>query len=108
MKWEGINVNTSAEGWNKTFKICGEYTFDNVYTGGSFYDGEWYYASLSFNKKWEDNQWNDNYYWFTPTHSGPTDVVFESTVDRKWYIQESGTYDFEFDTKNLTLKVTKK
>lgn len=108
VKWEGIKVNTSAEGWNKTFKICGEYTFDNVYTGGSFYDGEWYYASLSFNKKWEDNQWKDNYYWFTPTHSGPTDVVFESTVDRKWYIQESGTYDFEFDTKNLTLKVTKK
>ena len=108
VKWEGINVNTSAEGWNKTFKICGEYTFDNVYTGGSFYDGEWYYASLSFNKKCEDNQWNDNYYWFTPTHSGPTDVVFENTVDRKWYIPESGTYDFEFDTKNLTLKVTKK
>ena len=108
VKWEGINVNTSAEGWNKTFKICGEYTFDNVYTGGSFYDGEWYYASLSFYKKWEGNQWNDNYYWFTPTHSGPTDVVFESTVDRKWYIQESGTYDFEFNTKNLTLKVTKK
>lgn len=104
VKWEGINVNTTAKG----FKICGEYTFDNVYTGGSFYDGEWYYASLSFDKKWEDNKWNDNYYWFTPTHSGPTDVVFESTVDRKWYIPESGTYDFEFDTKNLTLKVTKK
>ena len=104
VKWEGINVNTTAKG----FKICGEYTFDNVYTGGSFYDGEWYYASLSFDKKWEDNKWNDNYYWFTPTHSGPTDVVFENTVDRKWYIPESGTYDFEFDTKNLTLKVTKK
>lgn len=104
VKWEGINVNTTAKG----FKICGEYTFDNVYTGGSFYDGEWYYASLSFDKKLEDNKWNDNYYWFTPTHSGPTDVVFESTVDRKWYIPVSGTYDFEFDTKNLTLKVTKK
>lgn len=104
VKWEGINVNTTAEG----FKICGEYTFDNVYTGGSFYDGEWYYASLSFYKKWENNQWTDNYYWFTSTHSGPTDVVFESTVDRKWYIPESGTYDFEFNTNTLQLTVTKK
>lgn len=103
VKWEGINVNTSAD-----FKICGEYTFDNVYTGGSFYDGEWYYASLSFNKKWENNQCTDNYYWFTSTHSGPTDVVFESTVDRKWYIPESGTYDFEFNTNTLQLTVTKK
>ena len=104
VKWEGINVNTTAKG----FKICGEYTFDNVYTGGSFYDGEWYYASLSFYKKWENNQWTDNYYWFTSTHSGPTDVVFESTVDRKWYIPESGTYDFEFNTNTLQLTVTKK
>lgn len=108
VKWEGINVNTSAEGWDKTFKICGEYTFDNVYTGGSFYDGEWYYASISFNKQYQDNKWNDNSYWFHSGHSGPTDVVFESTVDRKWSIQESGTYDFEFNTNTLKLTVTKK
>ena len=108
VKWEGIYVNTSTEGWDKTFKICGQYTFDKVYSDGSFYDGEWYYASLNFYKKWEDNQWKDNSYWFHSGHSGPTDVVFESTVDRKWSIQESGTYDFEFNTNTLKLTVTKK
>ena len=41
------------------------------------------------------------------TYSNATPVLFESDGDRKWKMTESGNYTFVFDTKNLTLKVTK-
>ena len=90
-RWTSVKVNTNNEG----FKICGENVLpDNLWAG------EWYHSNVS----WD----NEYYHWNGSTYGNPTNVVFEKTSDRKWYMSESGTYDFEFDTKNLTLKVTKK
>lgn len=93
-KWtEYVDVNTN--GWDGTFKICGVNTTDN------FWDGEWYNAQLDNNGAW---------WWNGDTYGQETPVLFENIGghDRKWKMTESGTYDFVFDTKNLTLKVTKK
>ena len=94
-RWTSVEVNTGTAGWDGTFKIRGENVLPD-----SFWQGEWYHSNVS----WAP----DSYWWNGYTYGYPTNVVFEKTSDRKWKMTESGTYDFEFDTKNLTLKVTKK
>lgn len=97
-KWTSVNVDKTTDGWDGTFKIRGE----NVLPDDYFLNGEWYHSNIS----WDEN--GDKYWWNGSTYGKPANVVFEKTSDRKWYMYESGTYDFEFDTKNLTLTVTKK
>ncbi len=88
------NVTTTKTG---DFKICGEYTLSD-----SFYDGEWYYSSADdekFNWSWEgDNNYGKEF---------PVEVYCDLN-DAKWYLNETGTFEIVFDTKNLKIKVTKK
>lgn len=88
------NVTTTKTG---DFKICGEYTLSD-----SFYDGEWYYSSADdgkFSWSWDGG---NNYGKEFPVE------VYCDLDDAKWYLNETGTFEIEFDTKKLTLKVTKK
>ena len=101
-RWTDIEVKTGTAGWDGTFKIRGENVLPD-----NFWAGEWYHSNISWD--WDDSKNQADYYWWTGSTYGQTaNVVFEKTSDRKWHMAESGTYDFEFDTKNLTLKVTKK
>lgn len=89
-----LDVNTKTEGWDDgTFKICGENTISD-----SFFEGEWYYSQLDSEGAW---------WWNLDTYNSTTPVLIESSGDRKWKMTESGNYTIVFDTKNLTLKVTK-
>lgn len=88
-----LDVNTNIQGWDGTFKICGENTISD-----NFWEGEWYYSQLDSEGAW---WWTSEYY------GSPTPVLIESSGDRKWKMTESGNYTIVFDTKNLTLKVTK-
>lgn len=88
-----LEVNTETEGWDGTFKICGENTISD-----NFWEGEWYYSQLDSEGAW---WWTSEYY------GSPTPVLIESSGDRKWKMTESGNYTIVFDTKKLTLKVTK-
>lgn len=88
-----INVDTATDGWDGTFKICGENTISD-----SFFEGEWYYSQLNSEGAW---------WWNSGTYNSTTPVLIESSCDRKWKMTESGNYTIVFDTKNLTLKVTK-
>ena len=96
-KWTSVAVDKSTDGWDGTFKICGENVLPD-----DFWSGEWYHSNIPWDKDGARYEWKEGSY------GNPANVVFEKTSDRKWYMSESGTYDFEFDTKNLTLKVTKK
>lgn len=89
-----VDVDVDTEGWDGTFKICG------VNTTEDFWNGEWYNAQLDNNGSW---------WWHGGTYGLETPVLFENIGghDRKWKMTESGIYEFKFDTKNLTLKVTK-
>ena len=89
-----LDVNTKTEGWDDgTFKICGENTISD-----SFFEGEWYYSQLDNEGAW---------WWHSGTYNSTTPVLIESSGDRKWKMTESGNYTIVFDTKKLTLKVTK-
>lgn len=88
-----INVDTATKGWDGTFKICGENTISD-----DFFKGEWYYSQLNAEGAW---------WWHSDTYGSTTPVLIESSGDRKWKMTESGDYTIVFDTKNLTLKVTK-
>lgn len=88
-----IDVDTATNGWDGTFKICGENTISD-----SFFDGEWYYSQLDAVGEW---------HWKSDKYDSSTPVLIESIGDRKWKMTESGNYTIVFDTKNLTLKVTK-
>ncbi|MDD6975850.1 MAG: CBM20 domain-containing protein [Bacteroidales bacterium] len=96
--WTTIYVDTATEGWDGTFKICGENTISQNSSDDSFREGEWYYSQLD----WEGAWW-----WHSGTYGSTTPVLIESSGDRKWKMTESGYYTIVFDTKNLTLKVTK-
>lgn len=91
--WTTIYVDTATEGWDGTFKICGENTISD-----DFFKGEWYYSQLNAEGAW---------WWNSGTYGSTTPVLIESSGDRKWKMTESGNYTIVFDTKNLTLKVTK-
>ena len=93
-----LDVNTNIEGWDGTFKICGENTISQNSSDDSFWEGEWYYSQLDAVGAW---------WWKSDTYGSTTPVLIESSGDRKWKMTESGNYTFVFDTKNLTLKVTK-
>lgn len=93
-----LDVNTKTEGWDGTFKICGENTISQNSSDDSFWEGEWYYSQLNAEGAW---WWTSEYY------GSSTPVLIESSGDRKWKMTESGNYTFVFDTKKLTLKVTK-
>lgn len=88
--WQNIEVTDLGE--NGTFKICGENTIDTWW-------GEWYYAQLQ-----EDG---DGWWWSGDNYGTAQTALIESKGDRKWKLTETGNYTFEFDSKNLTLKVTK-
>ena len=88
-----IYVDTATQGWDGTFKICGENTISD-----DFFKGEWYYSQLNAEGAW---------WWNSGTYGSTTPVLIESSGDRKWKMTESGNYTIVFDTKNLTLKVTK-
>ena len=90
-----IDVDTN-NGWDGTFKICGE----NM-TSTFFNEGEWYNSDLDAVGTW---WWNDS------TYAKATKVLFGNlggSNDRKWKMTESGNFTIVFDTKNLTLTVTK-
>lgn len=90
-----IDVDTN-NGWDGTFKICGE----NM-TSTFFNEGEWYNSDLDAVGTW---RWNDS------TYAKATKVLFGNlggSNDRKWKMTESGNFTIVFDTKNLTLTVTK-
>lgn len=93
-----IDVDTATNGWDGTFKICGENTISQNSSDDSFWKGEWYYSQLDAVGEWH---WNSDKY------DSSTPVLIESIGDRKWKMTESGNYTIVFDTKNLTLKVTK-
>lgn len=93
-----LDVNTETEGWDGTFKICGENTISQNSSDDSFWEGEWYYSQLNAEGAW---------WWNSRTYGSTTPVLIESSGDRKWKMTESGNYTIVFDTKNLTLKVTK-
>lgn len=93
-----IDVDTATEGWDGTFKICGENTISQNSSDDSFWQGEWYYSQLNAEGAW---------WWHSGTYGSTTPVLIESSGDRKWKMTESGNYTFVFDTKKLTLKVTK-
>lgn len=93
-----VDVNTSTEGWDCKFKICGEYTLGE--TGDDFFKGEWYYAvgeSYPFNWSWEGG---NNY-------SKDFDVQVFIDSAKIWRFNESGKFKITFDTKNLKIKVEK-
>ena len=96
-KWTSVIVDRTNADWDGTFKICGENVLPD-----DFWNGEWYHSNIPWDKD------GDKYWWNGYNYGNPANVVFEKTSDRKWYMEESGTYDFEFDTKKLTLTVTKK
>ena len=90
-----IDVYTN-NGWDGTFKICGE----NM-TSTFFNEGEWYNSDLDAVGTW---WWNDS------TYAKATKVLFGNlggSNDRKWKMTESGNFTIVFDTRNLTLTVTK-
>ena len=93
-----LDVNTETKGWDGTFKICGENTISQKSSDDSFWEGEWYYSQLNAEGAW---------WWHSGTYESTTPVLIESSGDRKWKMTESGNYTFVFDTKKLTLKVTK-
>lgn len=88
-----IDVDTATNGWDGTFKICGENTISD-----KFFEGEWYYSQLDAVGDW---------HWKSDKYDSSTPVLIESIGDRKWKMTESGNYTIVFNTKNLTLKVTK-
>lgn len=88
-----IDVDTATNGWDGTFKICGENTISD-----NFFEGEWYYSQLDAVGDW---------HWKSDKYDSSTPVLIESIGDRKWKMTESGNYTIVFNTKNLTLKVTK-
>ena len=90
-----VDVDVNTENWDGTFKICGVNTKED-----NFWDGEWYNAQLDNNGAW---------WWAESTYGVETPVLFENlgNHDRKWKMTESGNYTFVFDSKNLTLKVSK-
>ncbi|MCI6428464.1 MAG: SusF/SusE family outer membrane protein [Rikenellaceae bacterium] len=93
-----IDVDTATKGWDGTFKICGENTISQNSSDDSFWEGEWYYSQLNAEGAW---------WWNSLTYGSTTPVLIESSGDRKWKMTEYGNYTIVFDTKNLTLKVTK-
>ena len=93
-----IYVDTATEGWDGTFKICGENIHSDNPAELAFWEGEWYYSQLNAEGAW---------WWNSGTYGSTTPVLIESSGDRKWKMTESGNYTFVFDTKKLTLKVTK-
>lgn len=93
-----IDVDTATNGWDGTFKICGENTISQNSSDDSFWVGEWYYSQLDAVGEW---------HWKSVKYDSSTPVLIESIGDRKWKMTESGNYTIVFDTKNLTLKVTK-
>lgn len=93
-----VDVNTSTEGWDCKFKICGEYTLGE--TGDDFFKGEWYYAvgeSYPFNWSWNGG---NNY-------SKDFDVQVFIDSAKIWKFNESGKFKITFDSKNLKIKVEK-
>lgn len=94
-----VTVDQSNIG-NGTFKICGEYTLEGI-SGKSEWDGEWYYSNATdavYNLSWEaGNMYGES----LPVYP------YYPEADKKWRLSEFGTYTIEFDTVNLTLKVTK-
>ena len=93
-----LDVNTENKDWNGTFKICGENTISQNSSDDSFWEGEWYYSQLDAVGEW---------HWKSDKYDSYTPVLIEDIGDRKWKMTESGNYTIVFDTKNLTLKVTK-
>ena len=89
-----VDVDVNTENWDGTFKICG------VNTTSDFWNGEWYNAQLDNSGTW---------WWAESTYGVETPVLFENVGghERKWKMTESGNYTFVFDSKNLTLKVSK-
>lgn len=91
-----IEVDNTIEGWDGSFKICGENTTDTFYG-----EGEWYNSDLDSAGSW---------WWKEDTYSKTTPVLFGNLggdYGRKWRLTESGNFTIVFDTKNLTLTVSK-
>lgn len=93
-----LDVDTGTKDWDGTFKICGENILGDNPAELAFWEGEWYYSQLDAVGAWD---------WKLGNYDQSTPVLIESIGDRKWKMTESGNYTFVFDTKNLTLKVTK-
>lgn len=96
-KWK---VTTSATG---DFKICGEHTLSN-----SFYDGEWYYSTepigTFFDWSWDKG---NNYSTDTEVKEFDVKAFIPNGADYKWSLNETGTFEIVFDTKNLKIKIYK-
>lgn len=95
-KW---NVTTSGTG---DFKICGEHTLSNA-----FYDGEWYYSTATygnFNWSWDTG---NNYSTDTEVKEFDVKAFIPNGADYKWSLNETGTFEIVFDTKNLKIKIYK-
>lgn len=96
-KWK---VTTSATG---DFKICGEHTLSN-----SFYDGEWYYSTepigTFFDWSWDTG---NNYSTDTEVKEFDVKAFIPNGADYKWSLNETGTFEIVFDTKNLKIKIYK-
>ena len=91
-----IEVDNTIEGWDGSFKICGENTTDTFYG-----EGEWYNSDLDSAGSWGGKE---------DTYSKTTPVLFGNLggdYGRKWRLTESGNFTIVFDTKNLTLTVSK-
>lgn len=95
-KWTSVEVDVTTANWDGSFKIRGVNVLPD-----DFWNGEWYHSDIP----WDND--SARYEWKEGSYGNLANVVFDDTSDRKWKMTESGTYDFEFDTKNLTLKVTK-
>ena len=95
-KWE-LTVTQDCD-----FKIYGE----NMISDDFYGKGEWYQSQLSV----ADPQ-SEIFEWTSGNVDGNTStpVLFGKSGDynRKWKFTETGTFTVEFDTKRLTLKVTK-
>ena len=94
-KWE-INVIKVCD-----FKINGE----NMESSDFFDKGEWYQSQLGI----ADNQ-SALWEWKDGAYNTTTPVLFGKSgkdYNRKWKMTEEGNFTIVFDTRNLTLKVTK-
>lgn len=87
-------VTTTAKG---DFKICGEHTLEDA-----FWKGEWYYSNATngiFDWSWGTG---NNY-----SQEFDVKAFIPNGADYKWSLNETGTFEIVFDTKNLKIKISK-
>ncbi len=104
-KYKAIADDSGVAKWDIEVKsVCNFKINGKNMTNDFFEEGEWYQSQLDI----ADSQ-SDLWKWEDGTYNTTTPVLFGKSGDynRKWEMTETGNFTIVFDTRKLTIKVTK-